>query len=76
MAQWKIERRQGACSECEREFTGGERHASTLLADEDEGLERRDLCDRCWRAAGSPGLSAPATEVQAEGVPGGSTSGV
>ena len=61
MAQWKIERRQGACSSCEVVFADGEHHASTLVMDADEGLERRDLCDRCWREAGSPESGGPSS---------------
>ncbi len=49
MAQWKIERRQGACTACEREFADGERHASQLYTGEDGALARKDLCDTCWR---------------------------
>lgn len=49
MAQWKIERRQGACTACEREFADGERHASQLYTGEDGALARKDLCDACWR---------------------------
>jgi hypothetical protein len=49
MAEWKIRRRQGSCSACEREFEDGERHASLLRIEEDE-LARLDLCAACWRA--------------------------
>jgi len=51
MAEWKFERRQGACGrpECAREFEDGERHAS-LLTVEDDQLQRTDLCHTCWRA--------------------------
>lgn len=49
MADWKIRRKQGECTGCERPFEDGERHASLLRAGE-EGLSREDLCTGCWDA--------------------------
>ncbi|TDJ78004.1 MAG: hypothetical protein E2O39_01775 [Planctomycetota bacterium] len=56
MAEWKIERRQGACSACERPFDEGERHVSTLAFRADV-LARDDLCEPCFeeRRAGTGG---------------------
>jgi hypothetical protein len=48
MANWKIERRQGACTACERPFEEGERHVSTL-AFRDAVLFRDDLCEPCFQ---------------------------
>ncbi len=47
MAQWKIRRRAGTCSACERPFEEGERLVSTLRASE-EGLERAECCVGWW----------------------------
>ena len=49
MAEWKIERRQGACTACERPFDEGERHVSTLAFRADV-LARDDLCEPCFEA--------------------------
>lgn len=56
MAEWKIERRQGACSDCERAFEEGERHVSTL-AFREAVLVREDLCEPCFDAR--QGLGEP-----------------
>ncbi|MCB9914254.1 MAG: hypothetical protein H6828_03770 [Planctomycetes bacterium] len=50
MAEWKIRRRHGECSTCQRAFEDGERHASSLRFDEEQALVREDLCRACWRA--------------------------
>ncbi len=49
MAEWKIERRQGACIACERPFDEGERHVSTLVF-RAAVLAREDLCEPCFEA--------------------------
>ena len=46
MADWKISRRRGACTFCERDFEDGERHLSSLRVTV-EGLVRADLCQAC-----------------------------
>ncbi len=54
MAQWKIRRRAGTCSACERPFEEGERLVSTLRVSQ-EGLERAECCVGWWegRSEGS-----------------------
>jgi hypothetical protein len=54
MVDWKITKRQAACTPCERTFTDGEQHFSALLL-RDEQLTREDVCSACWRrrSAGS-----------------------
>lgn len=47
MSEWRIQRRQGRCRGCEREFAEAERHASALAVRGEE-LEREDLCEPCW----------------------------
>jgi len=47
VAKWKFERRQGACSQCERAFADGERLISTLALAH-EGLARLDFCPECF----------------------------
>lgn len=49
MAEWKIRRRQGSCSACERPFEEGERHLSALILTSEE-LVREDQCLSCWEA--------------------------
>lgn len=51
MAEWKIHRRHGECSGCQRRFEDGERHASSLRFDAEQALLREDLCAQCWSAA-------------------------
>ena len=70
MSSWKIRRRRGTCSTCERAFDEGEPHFSMLALRGDE-LEREDLCRACWRqrpaADATPGVagaeSTPAREL-------------
>ena len=47
MSEWKITRRRGLCSACERPFEDGERHMSTLRISP-EGFERAELCGAWW----------------------------
>lgn len=47
MTQWRISRRRGICSACERPFEDGERHVSTLRVTP-EGLERNEVCEAWW----------------------------
>jgi len=47
MTDWKFQRRQQCCAECERAFAEGERHAS-LLSIDGEALARADICNACW----------------------------
>jgi hypothetical protein len=47
MADWRISRRRGTCSACERVFDDGERYMSSLRVTP-EGLERADLCPAYW----------------------------
>lgn len=64
MANWKIGSRGGTCARCAREFTDGERHASTLAVTGEAQLLREDLCGDCW----SPeGLEAPGEPFASEG---------
>ena len=53
MADWKISRRRGMCTSCERDFDDGERHLSSLRVTA-EGLERADLCQGCQEEGGAP----------------------
>lgn len=48
MADWKIRRRLGECTECETSFEDGARHASVLRFDEEKNLVRQDVCGECW----------------------------
>lgn len=47
MADWKISRRRGQCTACERPFEDGERLVSTLRLGP-EGLERGEFCRAWW----------------------------
>jgi hypothetical protein len=49
MTDWKITKRQSACSTCEREFAEGELHFSSLVL-RTEAVAREDSCVECWRA--------------------------
>ena len=49
MTDWKIAKRQSACSTCEREFAEGELHFSSLVL-RTELVAREDTCVECWRA--------------------------
>ena len=62
MAQWKIRRRAGTCSACDRPFEEGERLVSTLRASED-GLERAECCVGWWE--GRSGSAASEACAQA-----------
>lgn len=48
MADWKIRRRHGECTQCEVLFDEGTRHASLLRLDDEQNLARQDLCEDCW----------------------------
>jgi hypothetical protein len=48
MADWKIRRRLGECTQCESSFDDGARHASVLRFDEERNLVRQDICPECW----------------------------
>ncbi|MFT7670212.1 MAG: hypothetical protein ACI8X5_002920 [Planctomycetota bacterium] len=48
MADWKIRRRHGECTQCQAEFVDGDRHASSLRVDEEQDLLREDLCPKCF----------------------------
>lgn len=47
MGDWKITRRRGLCTACERGFEDGERLVSTLRLGP-EGLERGEFCQAWW----------------------------
>ena len=47
MSDWKIARRGGACSGCEREFDEGEPHVSKLFLRGAEPV-REDQCQECF----------------------------
>lgn len=54
MVDWKIGRRGGLCSTCERAFDEDEPHVSTLALRAEE-LVREDLCQACFAArSGEP----------------------
>jgi hypothetical protein len=57
MSEWKITRRRGVCSACEREFEDGERHVSTLRISP-EGFARAELCGAWWRRRPEDATSA------------------
>jgi hypothetical protein len=48
MVDWKVAKRQAACSGCRRVFEEGEAHVSALTAS-GEDLVRDDQCLACWK---------------------------
>jgi hypothetical protein len=54
MTDWKIAKRESACSTCEREFAEGELHFSSLVL-RTELVAREDSCVECWRARPASG---------------------
>jgi hypothetical protein len=62
MTDWKITKRQSACSACQHAFAEGELHFSSLLL-RAELLMREDACTTCWRNRGATGGAAPAALV-------------
>jgi len=62
MADWKIEKKGGGCSTCEKEFADGERLVSALVF-QGEGLAREDHCPKCWTGSHLEGEEAPESEL-------------
>lgn len=58
MNDWKLARRQVACSRCKKAFAEGERHTSSLFVCEQD-LAREDVCSACWSASVPAELAEP-----------------
>jgi hypothetical protein len=56
MNDWNIQTRSRACQACGRGFADGER-LHTLLFENRAGLERLDVCNRCWEEQHQHGAS-------------------
>ena len=54
---WRIRKKQGACTTCERPFEEGEGHFSLLLVEPDS-LGRADRCPACFEASEDVGPEA------------------
>jgi hypothetical protein len=48
MNEWNIQSRAHACQACERHFAG-QQHYHTTLLDLKHEIQRRDLCEACWK---------------------------
>lgn len=48
MNEWNIQSRAHACQACEKHFAD-KQHYHTLLIDQRHEVQRRDLCEPCWK---------------------------
>ncbi len=48
MNEWNIQSRAHACQACEKQFAD-KQHYQTLLIDHKHEVQRRDLCEPCWK---------------------------
>ena len=48
MNEWNIQSRAHACQACEKHFAD-KQHYHTILLDLKHEVQRRDLCEPCWK---------------------------
>src|SRR5690349_24849895 len=48
MNEWNIQSRAHACQACEKHFAD-KQHYHTILLDLKHEIQRRDLCEQCWK---------------------------
>lgn len=56
MNEWNIQSRAHACQACEKHFAD-KQHYHTLLVDHRHEVQRRDLCEACWKKEVDEGAS-------------------
>lgn len=56
MNEWNIQSRAHACQACEKHFAD-KQHYHTLLVDHRHEVQRRDLCEPCWKKEVDEGAS-------------------